>query len=91
MRVKLYLPELPTPRLTPSQHKRLCLLRKVMVPTSGKWWVRKLSNMVTINREFQALYSARDLAIHRELLTPVGALGSMQVPPQRSQTTRAHP
>lgn len=57
MRVKLYLPELPTPRLTPSQHKRLCLLRKVMVPSSGKWFVRRLSNMTTINREFQALSS----------------------------------
>ena len=54
--LKVYLPEDPTSRLPPSQHKRLQLLRKVMVPASGKWYVRKLGNMVTINREFQALY-----------------------------------
>ena len=58
--LKLYLPEEPTCRLPPSQHKRLQMLRKVMVPASGKWWVRKLGNMVTINREFQALSSMRD-------------------------------
>jgi hypothetical protein len=54
VKLKFYLPELPTSRLIPSQHKRLSLLRKVMVPTSGKWWLKKLGNMVTINREFQA-------------------------------------
>jgi hypothetical protein len=58
--LKLYLPEEPTARLPPSQHKRLQMLRKVMVPASGKWWIRKLGNMVTINREFQALSSMRD-------------------------------
>ena len=68
--LKLYLPEEPTARLPPSQHKRLQMLRKVMVPASGKWWIRKLGNMVTINREFQALYSLRELALSHRLLPP---------------------
>ena len=59
------LPEEPTCRLLPSQHKRLQMLRKVMVPASGKWWVRKLGNMVTINREFQAPRLVRELPCHR--------------------------
>ena len=84
--LKLYLPEEPTCRLPPSQHKRLQMLRKVMVPASGKWWVRKLGNMVTINREFQALYSLRELALAAKLLTPGGSDGaapppSLQPPP----------
>ena len=53
--VKVYLPEEPTSRLPPIQHKRLLQLRKVMIPASGAWYVRKLGNMVTINRECQAL------------------------------------
>ena len=84
--LKLYLPEEPTSRLPPSQHKRLQMLRKVMVPASGKWWVRKLGNMVTINREFQALYSVRELALANRLLVPGGHDGaqpppSLQPPP----------
>jgi senataxin len=84
--LKLYLPEEPTCRLPPSQHKRLQMLRKVMVPASGKWWVRKLGNMVTINREFQALYSVRELALATRLLAPGGSDGaapppSLQPPP----------
>ena len=78
--LKLYLPEEPTCRLPPSQHKRLQMLRKVMVPASGKWWVRKLGNMVTINREFQALYSVRELALATKLLAP-GGLDSSAPPP----------
>ena len=84
--LKLYLPEEPTCRLPPSQHRRLQMLRKVMVPASGKWWVRKLGNMVTINREFQALYSLRELALAQKLLGPGGGDGaapppSLQPPP----------
>ena len=80
------LPEEPTCRLLPSQHKRLQMLRKVMVPALGKWWVRKLGNMVTINREFQALYSVRELALATKLLAPGGPDGaapppSLQPPP----------
>ena len=57
--LKLYLPEEGTSRL-PSVHlKRLAVLRKVMVPSSGSWWIRKLGNMVTINREFQVRARAR--------------------------------
>ena len=78
--LKLYLPEEPTARLPPSQHKRLQMLRKVMVPASGKWWIRKLGNMVTINREFQALYSLRELALSHRLLAPGGTDGSAPPP-----------
>ena len=68
--LKLYLPEEGTSRL-PSVHlKRLGNMRKVMNPSSGNWWVRKLGNMVTINREFQALYSVRELALAPALLSP---------------------
>ena len=48
--LKVYLPEEPTCRLPPSQHKRLQLLRKVMVPDSGSWYVHKIGNMVRIKR-----------------------------------------
>jgi senataxin len=78
--LKLYLPEEPTSRLPPSQHKRLHMLRKVMVPASGKWYIRKLGNMVTINREFQALYSVRELVLASKLLTPGGMDGSAPPP-----------
>ena len=78
--LKVYLPEEPTARLPPSQHKRLQLLRKVMVPASGAWYVRKLGNMVTINREFQALYSLRELTLASMLLAP-GALDGNAPPP----------
>jgi hypothetical protein len=81
--LKVYLPEDPTSRLPPSQHKRLQLLRKVMVPASGKWHVRKLGNMVTINREFQALYSLRELTLASMLLAPGSLDGS--APPPRLQ------
>ena len=53
--LKVYLPEEPTSRLPPSQHKRLQLLRKVMVPDSGSWFVHKIGNMVTIQRESHPL------------------------------------
>ena len=84
--LKVYLPEEPTNRLPPSQHKRLQLLRKVMVPASGEWYIRKLGNMVTINREFQALYSVRELTLASMLLAPGVADGttppsSLQPPP----------
>ena len=81
------LPEEPTCRLLPSQHKRLQMLRKVMVPASGKWWVRKLGNMVTINREFQALYSVRELALAPALLSP-GNAAKLSAAPQSLQWQR---
>ena len=81
--LKVYLPEEPTNRLPPSQHRRLQLLRKVMVPASGSWYVRKLGNMVTINREFQALYSLRDLPLASMLLAPGG--GDSIAPPPSLQ------
>lgn len=68
--LKLYLPSERTTRLTHSQYKRLVQLRRVMVPTSGEWYVQKLGNMVTINREFQALYAMRELALCDALLSP---------------------
>jgi senataxin len=41
-----------------------------MVPSSGEWYVQKLGNMVTINREFQALYAMQELALCDSLLSP---------------------
>ena len=55
-----------------------------MVPASGKWWVRKLGNMVTINREFQALYSVRELALATKLLAP----GGRTAPRRRLRSSR---
>ena len=63
-----------------TQHKRLQLLRKVMVPDSGAWYVHKIGNMVTINREFQALYSVRELSLAAMLLAPGSSLdGAVQL------------
>jgi len=73
LNLKLYLPEEGTPRLPSVELKRLATLRRVMKPSSGSWWVRKLGNMVTINREFQALYSVRELALAPVLLSPLAA------------------
>ena len=73
LNLKLYLPPERTTRLPQTQYKRLSMLRHVMVPSSGAWYVQKVGNMVTINREFQALYSMRDLNLCDELLAPGNA------------------
>ena len=86
--LKLYLPEEGTSRL-PSVHlKRLAVLRKVMVPSSGSWWIRKLGNMVTINREFQALYSVPELSLAPALLSP-GNAAKLSAAPQSLQPPAA--
>lgn len=88
--LKLYLPEDPTARLPQAQHRRLSMLRSVMVPSSGSglWHVRKLGNMVTINREFQALYSIREILLHPILLTP--SVGSaLRLPPPSLKPSRS--
>lgn len=66
------------------------MLRSVMVPSSGSglWHVRKLGNMVTINREFQALYSIREILLHPILLTP--SVGSaLRLPPPSLKPSRS--
>ena len=86
--LKLYLPEEGTSRL-PSVHlKRLAVLRKVMVPSSGSWWIRKLGSMVTINREFQALYSVPELSLAPALLSP-GNAAKLSAAPQSLQPPAA--
>mmetsp|Transcript_38001 Transcript_38001/g.63069 ORF Transcript_38001/g.63069 Transcript_38001/m.63069 type:complete len:479 (-) Transcript_38001:1271-2707(-) len=40
------------------------------------WWIASLCNLVTINREYQALHSVRDLPIVGSILNPKGALSS---------------
>lgn len=81
--LKFYLPELAPPHLLPKTHRRLVQLRKVMTP-STMWWVHKLDNLVTINREYQALHSTPELPLTSCLLDPsqpVEACRSLHVPP----------
>jgi hypothetical protein len=59
-----------------------------MVPSSGSWWIRKLGNMVTINREFQALYSVPELSLAPALLSP-GNAAKLSAAPQSLQPPAA--